>query len=143
MRPCELNPRTLHPLILTLRRQCELNWFHVSSSDFDSKLSQNDEHRPVACEHYDNRSHEAEIEIHFHAEQHGQRDEQRLRWQDEPEDAPAHLRSDNGPEFVARAVQVWLAAQAIGPLYYRAGQPVGECVSGIVLQPAAGRTFEP
>jgi putative transposase len=37
--------------------------------------------------------------------------------------APAHLRSDNGPEFVARAVQVWLKAQAIGPLYIAPGSP--------------------
>lgn len=27
---------------------------------------------------------------------------------------PAHLRSDNGPEFVAQAVQAWLKAKAIG-----------------------------
>jgi putative transposase len=36
---------------------------------------------------------------------------------------PAHLRSDNGPEFVARAVQAWLRAQAIGPLYIAPGSP--------------------
>lgn len=30
--------------------------------------------------------------------------------------APAHLRSDNGPEFVAQAVQAWLQAHAVGPL---------------------------
>ncbi len=39
--------------------------------------------------------------------------------------APAHLRSDNGPEFVARAVQAWLQAQAIGPLYIAPGSPWG------------------
>jgi len=37
--------------------------------------------------------------------------------------APAHLRSDNGPEFVAQAVQVWLKAQAVGPLYIAPGSP--------------------
>lgn len=37
--------------------------------------------------------------------------------------APAHLRSDNGPEFVARAVQAWLKRQAIGPLYIAPGSP--------------------
>jgi putative transposase len=35
---------------------------------------------------------------------------------------PAHIRSDNGPEFVARAVQEWIAADRL----HRAGQPVGE-----------------
>ena len=30
--------------------------------------------------------------------------------------APEHLRSDNGPEFVARAVQAWLKEQGVGPL---------------------------
>jgi transposase InsO family protein len=37
--------------------------------------------------------------------------------------APAHLRSDNGPEFVAKAVQVWLKAHAVGPLYIAPGSP--------------------
>ncbi len=37
--------------------------------------------------------------------------------------APAHLRSDNGPEFVALAVQTWLKANAIGALYIAPGSP--------------------
>ena len=37
--------------------------------------------------------------------------------------APAHLRSDNGPEFVAKAVQAWLKAHAVGPLYIAPGRP--------------------
>lgn len=37
--------------------------------------------------------------------------------------APVHLRSDNGPEFVAQAVQAWLKAQAVGPLYIAPGSP--------------------
>lgn len=37
--------------------------------------------------------------------------------------APAHLRSDNGPEFVAQAVQAWLQANAIGALYIAPGSP--------------------
>jgi transposase InsO family protein len=37
--------------------------------------------------------------------------------------APAHLRSDNGPEFVAQAVQAWLKANAIGALYIAPGSP--------------------
>ena len=37
--------------------------------------------------------------------------------------APAHLRSDNGPEFVAKAVQAWLKEQNVGPLYIAPGSP--------------------
>jgi transposase InsO family protein len=37
--------------------------------------------------------------------------------------APEHLRSDNGPEFVAKAVQTWLKAHAVGPLYISPGSP--------------------
>lgn len=37
--------------------------------------------------------------------------------------APAHLRSDNGPEFVATAVQAWLKNQGVGPLYIAPGSP--------------------
>ena len=37
--------------------------------------------------------------------------------------APAYLRSDNGPEFVAVAVQVWLAQRQIGTLYIDPGCP--------------------
>ena len=37
--------------------------------------------------------------------------------------APAHLRSDNGPEFVALAVQAWLKEQNVGPLYIAPGSP--------------------
>ncbi len=36
---------------------------------------------------------------------------------------PAHLRSDNGPEFVAKAVQAWLKTHAVGPLYIAPGSP--------------------
>ena len=37
--------------------------------------------------------------------------------------APAQLRSDNGPEFVANAVQVWLAQCGIQTLYIDPGKP--------------------
>jgi len=37
--------------------------------------------------------------------------------------APAYLRSDNGPEFVAVAVQIWLAQRQIGTLYIDPGCP--------------------
>lgn len=36
---------------------------------------------------------------------------------------PIHLRSDNGPEFVARAVQMWLAEQQCQTLYIKPGSP--------------------
>lgn len=36
---------------------------------------------------------------------------------------PAHLRSDNGREFVALAVQAWLKGKAIGPLSRAPGRP--------------------
>jgi len=36
---------------------------------------------------------------------------------------PAHLRSDNGPEFVAKAVQAWLKEHNVGPLYIAPGSP--------------------
>ena len=38
---------------------------------------------------------------------------------------PAHIRSDNGPEFVAKAVQDWIAVRCQDRLH-RAGQPLGE-----------------
>ncbi len=37
--------------------------------------------------------------------------------------APRHLRSDNGPEFVAQAVQTWLASCQVETLYIEPGKP--------------------
>ncbi|MDQ5852709.1 MAG: integrase core domain-containing protein, partial [Chloroflexota bacterium] len=37
--------------------------------------------------------------------------------------APGHLRSDNGAEFVARAVQLWLAECGVETLYIEPGKP--------------------
>lgn len=37
--------------------------------------------------------------------------------------APAHLRSDNGAEFVATAVQLWLAQSGVKALYIEPGKP--------------------
>lgn len=36
---------------------------------------------------------------------------------------PGHLRSDNGPEFIAHAVQHWLAAHSTGTIYIEPGSP--------------------
>jgi transposase InsO family protein len=37
--------------------------------------------------------------------------------------APAHLRSDNGPEFIAEAVKQWLAESGVATLYIEPGSP--------------------
>ncbi len=36
---------------------------------------------------------------------------------------PAHIRSDNGPEFVAKAVQDWIAAVGAKTAYIERGSP--------------------
>ena len=36
---------------------------------------------------------------------------------------PAHIRSDNGPEFVAKAVQGWIAAVGAKTAYIAPGSP--------------------
>ena len=37
--------------------------------------------------------------------------------------APSYLRSDNGPEFVAQAVQAWLEQSEVGPVHIDPGKP--------------------
>lgn len=37
--------------------------------------------------------------------------------------APEQIRSDNGPEFIAYAIQDWLAAQSIKTIYIKPGSP--------------------
>lgn len=46
-----------------------------------------------------------------------------LTWLEGWHGAPAAIRSDNGPEFIARTVQQWLAARKVGPLYIAPGSP--------------------
>ena len=36
---------------------------------------------------------------------------------------PAHIRSDNGPEFVAKAAQEWIAAVGAKTAYIERGSP--------------------
>ncbi len=38
---------------------------------------------------------------------------------------PAHIRSDNGPKFIAKAVQHWLGRIGVKTLYVTPGSPVG------------------
>ena len=53
-----------------------------------------------------------------------------------PHEAPAYLRSDNGPEFVAHQVQTWLALQHVERFYIDPGCPwqngFGESFNGPV-----------
>ena len=37
--------------------------------------------------------------------------------------APTHLRSDNGPEFIARAMRSWASGAGVGTLYIEPGSP--------------------
>ena len=37
--------------------------------------------------------------------------------------APRHIRSDNGPEFIAKAIRGWLAKEAVEALYIAPGAP--------------------
>lgn len=36
---------------------------------------------------------------------------------------PEHIRSDNGPEFIAKALREWLERSSVGPLYVEPGSP--------------------
>jgi putative transposase len=36
---------------------------------------------------------------------------------------PTHIRSDNGPEFIARKLRQWLTARQVAPLYIEPGSP--------------------
>jgi putative transposase len=37
--------------------------------------------------------------------------------------APGHVRSDNGPEFIAQAIRAWLQGAGVGTLYIEPGAP--------------------
>src|SRR5205085_3757051 len=36
---------------------------------------------------------------------------------------PEHLRSDNGPEFIAKAIRAWMASAGLEALYIEPGAP--------------------
>jgi transposase InsO family protein len=45
---------------------------------------------------------------------------------------PTHIRSDNGPEFIAQQLRSWLTRMGTGPLYIEPGSPLGEWLRRIV-----------
>jgi len=46
-----------------------------------------------------------------------------LTWLEAKHGAPGAIRSDNGPEFIARAIQRWLGTRKVAPLYIAPGSP--------------------
>jgi putative transposase len=46
-----------------------------------------------------------------------------LRWVFAERGVPAYLRSDNGPEFIAKAIQGWLKERQVKPHYIEPGSP--------------------
>ena len=46
-----------------------------------------------------------------------------LRYLFEVRGAPDHIRSDNGPEFIAKALRAWLAESGVNTLYIEPGSP--------------------
>lgn len=46
-----------------------------------------------------------------------------LRYLFEVRGAPQHIRSDNGPEFIAQGLRRWLAESGVGTLYIEPGAP--------------------
>ncbi len=52
---------------------------------------------------------------------------------------PTFIRSDNGPEFVAKAIKRWLEVSGVRDPLHRAGSSVGERLLGDVHKPLFGR----
>ena len=46
-----------------------------------------------------------------------------LRYVFEVRGAPQFIRSDNSPEFIAKALREWLESSGVGPLYIEPGAP--------------------
>ncbi len=55
---------------------------------------------------------------------------------------PAHIRSDNGPEFVAKAVRRWLAQAEVGTLFIAKGSPWENGYVQVGGRQATRRTLE-
>ena len=56
--------------------------------------------------------------------------------------APFHIRSDNGPEFIAKAIHEWTGSAGLETLYIEPGGAVGERLRGVVQQQGAGRAVQ-
>ena len=56
---------------------------------------------------------------------------------------PGHIRSDNGPEFVAKAVQDWITAVGSTTAYIEPGSPWENGYCDLGVQPMLhGKVFE-
>ena len=53
--------------------------------------------------------------------------------------APAYIRSDNGPEFIAEAIKRWLAASGVKTLYIEPGAPWENAYSETFISRSAER----
>jgi len=56
---------------------------------------------------------------------------------------PEYIRSDNGPEFVAQAVQEWIARRGFKTLYIKPGSPWQNAYSESFKLPVPGRVPKP
>ena len=56
---------------------------------------------------------------------------------------PAHIRSDNGPEFTAALVRLWLEALDVETLFIEPGSPWGKRLCGIRQRQTARCTVGP
>lgn len=57
--------------------------------------------------------------------------------------APQFIRSDNGPEFIALAVQDWIARRGFQTLYIEPGSPWQNAYSEKLQQPLSRRVPQP
>ncbi len=57
--------------------------------------------------------------------------------------APEHVRSDNGPEFIAKEIRRWLARASVDTLYIQKGSPWENGYVESFGRQIAGRTAEP
>jgi putative transposase len=55
---------------------------------------------------------------------------------------PTHIRSDNGPEFVAETVRLWLRRVGVGTLFIEPGSPSREWIHRIVQRKVKGRAVK-